>query len=386
MVKKIIFTIIALVMVITIVGCGSTAKKSETQISSEFDGEIRIGVVTAITGSFPLAGERTKQSVQMRCDEINENGGLLGKKVVIVVEDDQSTQTGAVNAVNKIINDNIVALIGPHLSGNVMAVDQILKNAGMPFLTGGTSPKLSELGNPYLFRIRPSDTMVAEAAAKYAVEKLGAEKVGISYNNDDFGIGGKNVIESYLKYVGIEYVAEGHNSGDKDLTGQIMKFKNANVDAIISWTHDSEVALFARQTYELNLGKPIIASAGITMQQVLDMVDSEEVEGWYSVTDFAISDESSVVQDFVKRFEAKYNVKPELYAASYYGAMTVLADAIERAGSTDPDAIRKALAETQNVQGIIGTFNCNELGDMINEAKIVQIKNKVPNVIDTVFR
>lgn len=389
--KRIISLMIVLMLVLTMTACGSTSETKSPDINEqaqtvEFDGEIKVGVVTAITGSFPLAGERTKQGIQLRCDEINEAGGLLGKKVVIVVEDDQSTQTGAVNAVNKIVNEDIVAVIGPHLSGNVMATEQIFKNSQMPFLTGGTNPKLAELGNPYLFRIRPSDAMVAEAAAKYAVETLGAKKVGISYNNDDFGMGGKTVVENYLKDAGIEYIAEGHNSGDRDLTGQIMKFKNANVDAIISWTHDSEVALFARQTTELNLDVPIIASAGITMQQVLDMVDAEEVEGWYSVTDFAITDESSVVQDFAKRFEAKYNVKPELYAASYYGAMTVLADAIERAGSTDSEAIRKALSETQNLQGILGVFNCNEKGEMIHEAKVVQIRDKVPVVIDTVTK
>ena len=96
----------------------------------------------------------------------------------------------------------------------------------------------------------PSDTINGQVAARYAIDTLGAKKIGISYNNNDFGTGGRDVIIPILEADGIEYVAVGHNAGDKDLTGQMMQLKSAGVDCIISWTDDAEVALTARQLYE----------------------------------------------------------------------------------------------------------------------------------------
>ncbi len=372
---KQISSIVLICIILVLTACSSNSGSTD---------EIQIGLSTAMTGNFPLAGERTKQGVELAVKEINANGGVNGKKIKLVIEDDQNTQTTAVNVVTKLVNSGVVAVIGPHTSGNVAAVSDIYKNAKIPFITGGASPKLTALGNPYLFRARPSDTISGKVAATYAVETLGAKKVGISFNNNDFGTGGRDVIKATLEQLGIPYVEAGHNSGDKDLTGQLMQLKSAGVDLIISWTDDAEVALTSRQLYELNIKVPVIASAGVVMDQVLNLVEPEYVENWYSVTDFVSSNSRQEVVDFVKNFNDEYGIDPELYASTYYSAMYVLADAIERASETTPEKIREALTKTSELSLPEGVYTADANGDMLHESIIVQIKSKKSVVLDIV--
>lgn len=352
--------------------------------AEELDGEIKIGLSCAITGNFPLAGQRTQEGVDLALEEINANGGVLGKKLVYTMEDDQNTQTTAVNVVTKILNEDVCAVIGPHTSGNAAATSELYKKAKVPFMTGGSSPKLAEMENPYFFRVRPSDTINGQVAAKYAVETLGAKKVGISYNNNDFGTGGRDVLIAALDEFGIEHVEVGHNAGDKDLTGQIMQLMSEEVDCIISWTDDAEVVLTARQLYELGMDVPVIASAGVVMDQVLNLLEPEYVEGWYAVTDFVSTNDDEIVANFVKNFNDKYGYNPELYASTYYSATYVLADAIERAGSTDPEAIKEALTQTKDQKLPEGVYDCDEQGNMVHGCVIAEIKDKIPTMVDYV--
>lgn len=378
--KKLMSCVMAAVLGASILSMGSTAAMAD-----ELDGEIKIGISAAITGNFPLAGQRTQQGIDLALKEINESGGVLGKKLVYDIQDDQNTQTTAVNVVTRLLNeDGICAVIGPHTSGNAAATSDLYKNAKIPFLTGGSSPKLEELDNPYFFRIRPSDTINGQVAAKYAVETLGATNIGISYNNNDFGTGGRDVLIAALDEMGVKHTEVGHNPGDKDLTGQLMKLQQANVDCIISWTDDAEVVLTARQLYELGFDVPVIASAGVVMDQVLNLLEPEYVEGWYSVTDFVSTNNDETVTEFVKNFNDEYGINPELYASSYYSAAKVLAAAIEKAGSDDPEAIRQALTETKDMKLPEGVYTADDKGNMVHGCLIAQIKDKVPTMVDYV--
>jgi branched-chain amino acid transport system substrate-binding protein len=346
--------------------------------------DILFGVSTAITGPAPLDGERTKQGVLMAVEEINQRGGVLGKKLTPIIEDDQNTSNVAVNAVNKLVSQPIVALVGPHRSANATAVNNIVTRNKIPYLTGATSPKLLALNNPYFFRTRASDAIVAKIAAKYAVEELKAKKVGIFFNNDEYGTGARDVIESYLKSINVAFISEGHNTGDKDMTGQIMKAKNNKIDALIVWAHDPECAVSARQAKELNLAAPFIGSPGYSTSSVLDLLDTTVSNGIITVTDFVANTPEPKVQQFTQKFRQKYNVDPELYAASYYDAVYILADAIKRANSTEREAIRKALSETKGFQGVMSTLAANAKGELVHEAVVAKIQDKSPQLIKIV--
>lgn len=372
--KKILAQVLTMAMVLSMLSCAFAEEDT-----------IVFGLSCAVTGNFPLAGERTLQGVQMAVDEINEKGGVLGKKLDFIYEDDGNDSTQAINVVTKMLNEDIVGMIGPHTTGNTLATQQMYKDAGMPFFSGGSGVKLeTEIDNPYFHRVRPSDAIAGEIAAKFAVENLGAKKVGIDYNNNDFGTGGRDMVVATLERLGVEYVEVAHNSGDTDMTAQLMKLRTEGVDAVILWTDDAEDVVTARQSYELGLDVPFITSAGVVMQQVLDQMEPEYCEGWYSVTDFVPANDDPIVKGFVERFNAKYGIDPELYASAYYGAVYALATAIEEAGSTDHEAVNEALTHISGLEMPTGVMTYTEGGNLIHSLVVTQITDLKPAVIATV--
>ena len=218
---------------------------SETQTDGE---TIKVGVLWSTTGDTGGRGVFQKEAMEMAAQEINESGGILGKQLELVFEDDASDQTTSINMMNKMVtNDEIVAVFGPHTSTNAMAVSDIVKEAGMPYFTGGTSSKLKGLDNEYMFKVRCNDDLVVQAAMNYAVNQLGAKKIGILYINDEFGVGGRDIMVQYCEDQGLEYVEANHNSTDQDLTSQIMQMKQAEVDVLIGWS-SNVCPILARQT------------------------------------------------------------------------------------------------------------------------------------------
>ncbi len=390
----------AVTLAASLTGCGSSSEtdnpaatagqsgetdSAQTTDSSDTEGDIiKIGLISMITGDNPLNGERMNQAVQMAVDEYNANGGILGKQIELSIQDDQTLQDMAVTCASKLISEGSVGIIGPHRSTNALAVEAIVEQAGIPTFTGGTSPAISDLGNDYLFRCRASDTIFAEAATKYAVEALGAEKIGLFFNNDDFGTGAEGVIKAYCETNNITYVEEGHNTGDKDFTAQIMKMKSEAVDAVIIWTHDAELAIHARQIHDLGLEAEVVSSPGVTMQQVIDMCEAEWIEGWYGVTDYVSTSDEETLVDFKKRFTEKYGIEPELYAASYYGGTVALLEGIKAAGSTDRTAVMEAIRKTSGLKVPVGTMNCDENNDLVHNINVAEIKDKIPQFIEAV--
>lgn len=397
--KSAMLAIFCVVLLMSFTGCQSSSGTNSSQSAApasgsqpavseqpaaQTEGEILIGVDAALTGPSPLPGVRTKQGINLAVEEINKSGGVLGKNLKVIYEDDQATPNGAVNAVNKLISQDIVAMIGPHFSGNVMAVQAVMEKYQKPFLVGGTSPALLTANNPWLFRIRASDTFVSKITAKFAVEELKAKKVGMLYDNDAYGTGARDVATEYLKSINIPLFCEGFNTGDKDMTGQLIKMKNNGIECLIIWSHDAESAIAAKQAKQLNLNIPIIGNPGFVSDIVLNLMDASTSDGIYTITDFTPTNPDERVQKFVSAFKEKYSVTPELYAAGYYDATCVLADSIERAGSTDPEKIRQALLATKDFKGVMSTLSSNEKGEMVHEAIIAQIKDKNVQMIKVI--
>lgn len=362
---------------------GDSSGAASEAASSDSGDVIKIGLISMMTGDNPLNGERMNQGVSMAVDEYNAAGGINGKQIQLTIVDDQTLQDMAVTCANKLIGEGVAGIVGPHRSTNALAVEAVVKQAGVATFTGGTTPQISTLDNDYLFRCRASDRIFAEAAAAYAKE-LGCKKLGLFFNNDDFGTGAEGVIKQYCADHGIEYVEEGHNTGDKDFTPQIMKMKDAGVDTVIIWTHDAELAIHARQIYELGLEVQVVSSPGVTMQQVIDMCKAEYIEGWYGVTDYVSTSDEPTLVAFKENFEAKYGIEPELYAASYYGGAVALLEGIKAAGTTDRKAVMEAVKGLKDLNVPVGVISCDENNDLIHNINVAKIENKVPLFIKSV--
>lgn len=380
--KKVISLAMSLcLMASALVGCGapaapqnSSAPAAAGSTGNAASGDpILIGVSDMVTGPMAAGGLRMKQTITMAFEEINENGGVLGRPLEMVLVDDTGTPTGAVTAVNRILGSDIAACIGPHTSPMAAAASDLFRKAEVPFISGATSPSLVDAKNPYFFRISVSDGSVGAVIVKFAMEKFGAKKIAALHDTNDYGSAANAATEAYCKENNIEYYSEGFTTGDKDLTTQLMKVKNFEPDVIFAFSHDAEIALQVRQMSELGMGDiPFVGPNALPMPQTLDLIDAAQLDGVYAATDYFADASDETLNSFLERFRTRWNEEAERYSAFYYSASYLIADAIERAGTADPKAVRDALADTKDFSTILGNLTSNENGELNTNVYILQ--------------
>lgn len=364
-----------------------------TDTTAEEGEEIVIGVTGPMTGAAALNGQYMTNATTMAADEWNAKGGVVlndGKshKVKLVFEDDQATASVALNAVTKqIYTNNVFALIGPHNSGCVLSVADMCTSENTIMLTGGTSPKISALGNENIFRIRASDSLTAELAYKFCKENLGATKIGMLYINNDFGTGALEVVKAAADEAGLELVAiEGFNPGDTDMSGQLLKMQSAGCEAVVCWSDDAEGAIIARQyhEYDLTSAYALIGSATFSLSNFYSTTDETNADGIYSVNDYAYTNTDEQVAAFEEKYFAAFGIHSDLYSAAYYDAANLLITAIEKAGALDTDAVRTALKEIE-FDGVMANDKFDDVNDGIHQILIIKNNGCTPAVETTVY-
>lgn len=376
--KRIFTIVLTLAMVLLLAACGNqSASNTAGEVTSNADDDssdnIKFGLCIGTTGSLALEGDFVVKAVNMAVDEINAAGGVLGRNLEVVVQDDAGQADSSVMVIQRFGEDeDIVGVIGPHMSASVLAIDSIVKQYKLPCLVGGTVKSISDLNNDYIYRHRNSDRLNAVVATDYLVNSLGCSKIGVLYNNADLGNGAKETIEDTLNSFGMTIAAaEAHNAGDVDMTGQIMKLKEAGVDSVIVYCFPAEAAIIVRQLNELGLGDlPIIGGATFTSTGFYDACDEAYVDGTYAVTDFVADDPESA--DFVNAFNEIYGQNPDNTAFEYYDAVYLLADALTRAGTVDRQALADAYGSTTDFQGNQGHMYCDEYNDLVHQVIVAQ--------------
>lgn len=362
--KKILAILVALIVVLG----------SMTLAFAEED-TILVGVSYMETGSMAAGGHNMRAAIEMAFEEINNAGGVLGgKKLEVYCVDDTGTADGAVTAVTNILSQNPIVCIGPHTSPMALAASQLYMDEGIPFVSAATSPSLLEEENPYFFRISVSDGAVGQVMVKFAADNFAAKKIATIYITDDYGKAANNASKEFAESVGIEYYSEGMTAEDTDITSQLLKIKEWGPDVIFSFNHDADSALVVRQYNELGLTDiPFVGSNALPMPQVLDLISGEQADGLYASTDFFADTTDPVLGEFLAKFEERTGIVAERYAAMYYSAAYLVADAIERAGAVDSAAIRDALAATDGFQCVLGTLKANEFGELNSTLFILAI-------------
>jgi branched-chain amino acid transport system substrate-binding protein len=391
--KKIIALVLVLLMVVPFtVACsgGTTAttapttaattpatEPTEAGASAEptwdgtYKGEVYIGASLALTGSAPLEGARHKTMIQLAVSVVNATGGVQGYKVVCQYEDNANDNTASYNVASKLgADEKILCVIGPQRSAAIAAIDQLVKDLKIPTLCGGTSPAIYDLDNPWMVRFRASDSLVATAAISYMVEPLGLKKIGACYNNDDYGNGARKVAVAWLEAKGMKFeVEEGHNTGDKDMTGGLLKIKDAGCDGMFAWTHAPEMSILIRQFKELGMGDTctVVGSPTLANQAFYYAVTDEIADGTYSVADFHYTNPDPAVQAFVQKYETVYGYKPDSWGCWYDGANIVI-NALKNAKELTREGVMEALKATDMV-GLIGHIYLDDTGlDLIHAA------------------
>jgi branched-chain amino acid transport system substrate-binding protein len=342
-------------------------------VSPAFAAEpIVFGLVDEVTGPQAEAGLLQAQGAKLAVEEINAAGGIMGRQVELRIEDNQSTNPTTVLAYTKLIEAGVVAVIGPLRSTQVQAASPTIAKSKVPALIGGSDPSLTRVNNPWIFRVRPNDLYSSRVMAEYGVRELKKLKWAIVHSTDTFGSGGKNALVDALKAQGIEPVLiQGYTSNSQDFTPIVLQIKKSGADIIGSYmTNSPDVGIFARQLRQLGVQTEWIGSTSVVTETAMKLA-GETLWGVHSVADFA-TEANDEARGFAKRYRAKHGLEPDLYSACTYAAVFLLKHAIEKAKSTEPEAVRNALLSTRGLKGVEGTYNFEPNGDGVHGYNVVR--------------
>ena len=347
-----------LVVMVTFVlaGCGGDSKPAASGGSPSTGASAKIGVVSYLSGGGAAYGEAIRQGLELARDEINAQGKT---KIELVFEDSKGEKNEAINATNKLIHkDNVVAIIGPTLSGEMFAAGPIANQSGVPVMgTSTTAEGVTDIGE-YIFRNALPESLAIPHAVKKAKEKFNLKKVAVMYsNNNDWAVSGFKTFEKSLKDNGIETLTvETFADKDTDYSAQLTKIATMKPDAIMVACLYQEAALIAKKAREIGINVPIVGNNGINSPQYIKSAgkasdNSIVASPWFP------GKEDANVKKFVADFKAKYNREPDQFSAQAYDALKIMAVALEKSGSnTDRKKLRDSLATIKDFPGVTGKF------------------------------
>ncbi len=376
--KKILTISLALAMAATaFAGCGNKddQNKDDKQQGAEGD-TIKIGILAPLTGNVSVYGVATSNGSKLAIEKLNAEGGILGKQIEIASEDEEGDATKAVNAYNKLVGEGIVALVGDVTSKPTISVAQKSVKDNLPIITPtATAADVTTFGTN-VYRTCFLDPYQGETMASYAKEKLGFNTVAILYDtSDDYSIGIAEAFKTKAEGLGMTVTNyEAFNTGDQDFKSQLTKINTSKPDALFIPSYYNTVALIATQAKEVGLNATLMGADGWdgTLEAVTED-NRDAIEGCYFANHYYTQDETPVVKDFVEAYRTAYGKDPISFSALGYDSVMILAQAIERAGSTDKEAIIAALAET-DYTGVTGHITYeNAEGNFGNPTKSVSI-------------
>jgi branched-chain amino acid transport system substrate-binding protein len=337
--------------------------------------EIRIGLSIPLTGVFSSQAPLQRPAILLAEKQINQAGGINGKKVRIVMEDNQSTNPGALTALNKNVEQNrVLAVVGPMMSTQILAMTDAIKQFAIPAMIGGTNITITKQGNPWVFRCRARDSIAAAAMVKYIKDDLKLTKIGVLHSAEAFGNGGADLVEQYAKEQGLRVVArERFTLGDHDFTSQLLAIKSAGAEVMIPYSA-AEDALARIAVLYRQLGSPYkyLGVPGSAMRATINLSGAAS-EGLLAFVD-AVPGMNEANRKYVEAFRQEYGTEADMQAAFTYDAVNLLAVAIRKAGE-DRAKIREALLAIHGYEGVLGTFNFTPEGEGLHGGAIAVIKD-----------
>ncbi len=370
---------------LVVVGLSSVlfaCKKAPNQITRT---DIPIGEFASLTGTTASFGVSSHNGTVMAIDEINAAGGLFGKPLRLITEDDQSKAGEAATVVKKLISrDGIVALLGEVASSRSLEAAPICQQASIPMVSpASTNPKVTEQGD-FVFRVCFIDPFQGTVLSKFSLNK-GWKKIAILTDvKQDYSVGLSEFFKAHFVANGGMIVNEqSYSSGDKDFKAQLTAIKASAPDAIVASGYYTEAGLIALQARELQLNIPLLGGDGWDSPSLVE-VGGKAVEGCFFSNHFSTEDPAPLIQDFLKRYRDKFNEEPGAMSALGYDSAMILVDAMKRAGTTDGRAVRDALAATKDFTAITGKITLNPQRNADKSAVVLEVKEGKFKYVQTV--
>lgn len=358
--NRVLVFLLALVMIGSMVaGCG----KSDT---------IKIGTIQSISGPVSTYGIQTRDAIKMAVEEINARGGVLGKQVELIVEDDEASPDKTTNAFKKLVaKDKVVAVIGALISKCTLAITQEAQAKKVVLLTPtSTNDTVTDAGD-YVYMSCYNDSFQGQVVAQFARETMKAKNAAILYDiTNDYSKGlTKNFIDKFEALGGKVVVSESYSAGEKDFNAQLTKIKAAKPDILFIPDYYNTVSLIAKQVRSQGINITMLGADG--WDEITNNA-GDEVLGSFYCNHYSPDSDDPDVQTFVQKYTEKFKMTPNALAALGYDATYILLDAIERAGSTDPEMIKAALMETDD-KFVTGNIRFNEQRRPIKSAVMLKI-------------
>jgi branched-chain amino acid transport system substrate-binding protein len=371
--KRILSVTFLSVMIVAIFGSGIAAAAED----------IRIGFTPPITGIHAAGGSLQVKAIKLALKEINAAGGVNGRKIDLRIVDNQSTNPGALAALQKAVEqEKILALMGYLYSTQVFATADAIKNYGIPTIIGATNVNITKQGNPWLFRVRPDDSIAAGAMVKYIKENTKFTKIGILHDADAFGTGGADLVEKGAKESGLTVVKrEKSSTGAKDFTAELLAMKNAGAQILVFYGHQEATAVLQRQLRQLGSPFKFLGSPSSASKDALNLA-KEASEGIWAVVDF-VPGQSAENKRYAEAYKKEYNEDYDSLAVWTYDGLKILVEAIKKAGE-DRTKIREAILAMQGYKGVQGNFAFTPNGDGLSEVSIVEIEKGQPKLLKIV--
>ena len=374
---KLLATAISAMLAVSVVasGCGGGSKASD---------EIKIGVVSEMTGSNATYGTSVVNGMKLALKEVNDKGGVNGKKVSIVVADSKSEPAEAANAMSKLINqDKTPVVMGIFTSSSAIAAANVSESAKVPFLAiGATNPKVTlddKTGKvkPNTFRVCFIDPFQGTVGANFVLNELKLKKAVIFVDNSsDYSKGLASFFKQAYTSKGGEIVGEeAYLQKDTDFKAVLTKIKTMNPEVLYVPGYYEEVGKIIKQARELGMDLPIVGGDGWDSPKLAEIAGAASLNNTFFTNHYSPDDTSEASKAFVDAYVKAYNQKPDAPAVLGYDGARLIADAISRAGGTDAAKVAKAIAETKNYKAVTGDTSLNETHDAVKSAVIIEFKD-----------
>ena len=340
--------------------------------------EILIGEYESLSGSEATFGQSSHNGLVLAVEETNNSGGLLGKKIKLITEDNQGKPSETQTVVQKLINrDKVVAIIGEVASSRSKAGAPICQAAKIPMITpASTNPEVTTIGD-YIFRVCFIDPFQATVMSKFAINSMKVKKIAVLIDQKNaYSTGLADNFKQVYTSMGGEIVEEQkYSAGDKDFKAQLTSIKAKNPEAIFIPGYYTDVNLISIQAREIGLTCPLFGSDGWESEKLTEGKAKDALEGSFFSTHVSSDDPSPKIQDYIKKYKTKYGKEPDAMSFLAYDAGMILFDAIKKANSTEGEKIKHELAKTKDYPGVTGVITINEQRNAVKPAVVLEIKD-----------
>lgn len=341
-------------------------------------GPIKIGYFGDLSGQTFNFGRSAYNGVLMAAAEINQYGGINGRQIDVVIEDDKGSPEEAARLTAKLIDrDKVVAIIAGGTSGNSLAAAPKAQASHVPLISpSSTDPAVTQTGD-YIFRTCFVDSFQGEAMASFAANTLKAKKAAILFDfNTPYGRGLTEFFGvAFGKLGGTIVSKQSYVQGDADFKGQLSTIKAAEPDVIYIPGYYADVALIAKQARAMGMSQPLLGGDGWDAPELWQL-GGDALNNSYMSTHYSVDDPSPAIQSFVQQYKQRYgNLAPDAHAALAYDAARVLFDALQRSGLTDSAKLRDALAQTKDFGGVTGIITIDGDRNAIKPAVVLKLQD-----------